>query len=53
MAVLIIYSNHNSKITQKVLTPENTHGKGNLNISKSVSKKTKRSNNRIFKKFLK
>ena len=53
MAVLIIYSNHNNKVTQKRLTPENTHGKGNLTISKSGSKKTRRSNHRIFKKFMK
>ena len=32
MAVLIIYSAYNRKVTEKVLTPENTHTKGNVNI---------------------
>ncbi|MCG8319543.1 MAG: hypothetical protein MI921_08590 [Cytophagales bacterium] len=37
MAVLIIYSNYNHKVTKKVLTPENTHTKGNVNISNEGS----------------
>ena len=53
MAVLIIYSNYNYKVTEKVLTPENTHVKGNVNISNGVSEQKKRPKNKIFGKSLK
>ena len=51
MAVLLIYSNHNHKITEKVLTPENTHTKGNVNIYNAES--GKKLNNKSFGKFSK
>lgn len=52
MAVLLIYSNHNYKVTEKVLTPENTHVKGNVNISNRGTEKRKKSGNKVFRKFL-
>ena len=53
MAVLIIYSNYNHKVTEKVLTPENTHIKGNINISGPEPKSGKSPQKIVFKKFLK